>query len=180
MAYGLAINGLARWYNPAWLFVNGFNRVFLRVTLGASRLQEILADRYAALAYGVQNFADGLTHVVRQSIAFNVQVAQEVKAAVGEKRSLQNLYLLPPIQSDSVKEELETKVDEAMNRLTSPYDSHPAIQERVRLLRQLQVADTAAEGQAPVWDLLPNAEKLQGEMTTIVQDNVQKQQLRVA
>jgi Zn-dependent protease with chaperone function len=180
MVYGLAINGLARWYNPAWLFVNGFNRVFLRVTLGASRLQEILADRYAVLAYGVRNFVDGLTHIVHQSIAFNVQVTQEVRTAVGEKRTLQNLYLLPPIQSDSLKEELETKVDEAMNRLTSPYDSHPAVQERIRLLHQLEVADIVEESQKSVWDLLPNAEKLQSEMTAVVQGNVQKQQLRIA
>ena len=31
-AYGLATGGVAKWYNPAWLFVNGFNRVFLRIS----------------------------------------------------------------------------------------------------------------------------------------------------
>ena len=45
MAYNLAVSGQARWYNPAWLFINGFHRGFLRITQGASRLQEILADR---------------------------------------------------------------------------------------------------------------------------------------
>jgi hypothetical protein len=49
-------------------------RVFLRITLGASRLQEILADRYAALAYGAQNFIEGLRNVIRQSVQFDFQV----------------------------------------------------------------------------------------------------------
>jgi hypothetical protein len=38
--------------NPAWWFATGFYRIFLRVSQGAARLQEILADRRAAEAYG--------------------------------------------------------------------------------------------------------------------------------
>ena len=57
MAESLASGGAARWYNPAWLFVTGFHKLFLRVSQGASRLQEILADRWAALAYGGAEFA---------------------------------------------------------------------------------------------------------------------------
>ncbi|MCA9697104.1 MAG: M48 family metalloprotease, partial [Myxococcales bacterium] len=51
-AVGLAEAGAAGWYNPAWLFLNGFHRVFLRISQGASRLQEVLADRWAARSYG--------------------------------------------------------------------------------------------------------------------------------
>jgi Zn-dependent protease with chaperone function len=180
MAYGLAVTGQARWYNPAWLFVNGFNRIFLRITLGASRLQEVLADRYAAVAYGVRNFVDGLTHIVRQNLAFNMQVAYEMKEATGQGRSLQNLYILPSLQSDSLRENLETKVSEVMSRPTSPYDSHPAVRERIKLLQQLEVANEVKEGQEPVWDLLPGAEKLQSEMTAIIQANVRQRRLHAA
>ncbi len=49
MARNLAAAGLATWYNPAWWFVNLYNRIFLRITLGASRLQEILAGRLALI-----------------------------------------------------------------------------------------------------------------------------------
>ncbi len=45
-----------RIYNPAWLFVAGYRRIFLRATRGARLWQEALADRSAALAYGSQNF----------------------------------------------------------------------------------------------------------------------------
>jgi len=180
MAYGLAVSGQAHWYNPAWLFVNGFNRIFLRITLGASRLQEALADRYAAVAYGVHNFVDGLTHIVRQSLVFNMQVAHEVKEATGQGKSLQNLYILPPLQSDSLQEKLETDMNEVMSRPTSSYDSHPAVRERIRLLQRLEMANEVKESQEPVWDLLPDAEKLQSEMTSIVQANVRPRQLHAA
>lgn len=168
MAYGLAINGLARWYNPAWLFVNGFNRVFLRVTLGASRLQEILADRYAALAYGVENFINGLTHVVRQSLLFGANVNHKADLAARSGASLPNLYV-PVALPDPLMEQLEAKIGEEMGRPTSVYDSHPSPQERIGLLRQLEVVSEVAESQEPVWDLLADAEKLQNEMIAIVQ-----------
>jgi len=62
-AVGLAERGVATWYNPAWLFLTGFNRVFLRISQGASRLQETLADRWAASAYGARYFEQGLRHL---------------------------------------------------------------------------------------------------------------------
>jgi Zn-dependent protease with chaperone function len=173
MAYTLASTGQARWYNPAWLFVNGFHRLFLRITLGASRLQEILADRYAALAYGVQNSVDGLMHIVRQGLVFDAQVSQEIKTAMGHNRGLQNLYLLPPIQGTMLKQ-LEAKVEQRMNRPTSTYDSHPAIQDRIRLVRQLDSGSEVEGSQEPAWDLLPDAESLQQEMTAHVQQNVRR------
>lgn len=174
MAYTLAVSGQARWYNPAWLFVNGFQRVFLRITLGASRLQEILADRYAALAYGAQNFVDGLTHIVRQSLMFKSQVSQEIKAAAGHNRGLENLYLLSPIQGQSLQA-LQAEVEKEMSRPTAAYDSHPSIQDRITLVQQLETAGEVEDNQEPVWGLLSNAEALQQEMTAHVQRNVQRQ-----
>jgi Zn-dependent protease with chaperone function len=174
MAYGLAVSGQARWYNPAWLFVRGFNRIFLRITLGASRLQEILADRYAAATYGVQTFIGGLRHIIRQSLAFNAQVAHEVKAAQTEGRDLRNLYALPPLEDDEQIRQLREKEGEVMGRPTSPYDSHPAPRERLALLEQMDAINCAAGGAAPVWDLLPNGESLQEEMTVVVEENVRQ------
>jgi Zn-dependent protease with chaperone function len=174
MAYTLAVSRQAHWYNPAWLFVNGFHRVFLRITLGASRLQEILADRYAALAYGAQNFIDGLTHIVRQTLTFKSQVSREIKVAAGHIRGLENLYCLAPVQGQSLRT-LQTDIEREMRRPTAAYDSHPSMQDRITLVRQLEAAGVVEDNQEPVWDLLPNAEALQQEMTAHVQRNVQRQ-----
>lgn len=176
MACALAANGLARWYNPAWLFLNGFNRLFVRITHGASRLQEILADRHAALAYGVRNFVEGLRHVVRQSLTFDALVNEESKQAIEQNRSLQNLYTLSAaVLPAAVQTQLEREIDEEMKRPTSPYDSHPAFQERINLLQQLGATGAMWDSEEPVWDLLPNATELQAEMTALVQESVRQQ-----
>jgi hypothetical protein len=52
--------------------------LFLRISHGASRLQEILADRHAALAYGGEAFAQGLKHVVLRDVHFDGQAELEV------------------------------------------------------------------------------------------------------
>lgn len=178
MAYRLAVTGQARWYNPAWLFVNGFHRIFLRITLGASRLQEILADRYAAMAYGARNFIDGLMHVVRQSLLFKELVDHEVEVALHQNRRLNNLYTLPVSLISSRRTQLDGNIEEVMQRPTSPYDSHPAVKERIRLVQQLNATGFVEDSPDPVWSLLSDVDSLQQEMTTIVQTNVWQRQGR--
>src|SRR5206468_10056730 len=112
-------------FNPVWLFILGYQRIFLRVTLGASRLQEILADRYAAITYGAQNFIDGLQKVTRQAVAFPLQADYEVRQSFELNRPLSNLYDLPSMP-EQLQGEVEKQVQEVMERPTSEYDSHPA------------------------------------------------------
>ncbi len=178
MAYGLATSGQARWYNPAWLFVNGYNRVFLRVTLGASRLQEILADRYAAMAFGAQSLIDGLRHMIRQSLVFDLKAKTEIQAAVEEGRALRNLYALPPLSGEGQLSELEKREAEVMGRPTSPYDSHPAPKERIALLERLETRGEMEGEDEPAWALLPNRKALQDEMTGLIQANVNQRYAR--
>lgn len=176
MAYRLATSGQATWYNPAWWFVNGFYRLFLRITLGATRLQEILADRYAALAYGARNFVEGLTHVMRQDLIFDWQVGREARQAQQSRSDLRNLYTLPAPDSAEVQRQIEQKLAEVINRPTSPYDSHPSVKDRIELVQQISAVDSSGTNQNLIGDLLPNIEALQHEMTKTVQKNVQQRQ----
>jgi Zn-dependent protease with chaperone function len=176
MAFTLAVNGQARWHNPAWLFVSGYNRIFLRITLGASRLQEILADRTAALAYGAQNLSDGLKHIIRQAAAFDASVNHQVKLATQHHTELPNLYL-PAELPLPVRGEVNDRVAKELSRPTAAYDSHPSPQDRFRLLSRLGTAGDGEEGEAgPVWDLLGDPEALQDEMTAMVRDAVRRYQ----
>lgn len=170
MAYVLAASGQAHWYNPAWLFVKGFGRIFMRVTLGASRLQELLADRYAAMAYGARNFTSGLAQFIRQDLTFHMQVEHEITTASQRRRRLQNLYTLPPLRDGEEQEQLEARMVERMSRPTSAYDSHPAPRQRIALLEQLQVPDQAEADPQPAWELLSNAAQLQAEMMDVMQE----------
>jgi Zn-dependent protease with chaperone function len=177
IAQGLAERGQARLFNPVWLFLRGFHQIYLRITLGASRLQEILADRYAALAYGTQPLVDGLTHVVRQSMLFDRQAGHELETAVHTRRGLQNLYTLPETLSEGQERELEAELAKELSRPTSAFDSHPAMQDRIALLRRLAVP-TVVDGEGRlVVELLPTLVELQSEMTAAVQANLSRVRL---
>jgi len=165
IARNLAHAGLATWYNPAWWFVNIYKRIFLRITLGASRLQEILADRLAALAYGASNLSGGLQQLIRQDLTFALQVDGEVKQAAEQQRSLHNLYTLPPVADTGA---FEKALAETMNRPSSAYTSHPAPHDRLALIECIQAENPPGEDPRPAWDLIEHAGQLQEEATTLL------------
>lgn len=178
-----------RWlnrYNLIWLFLRAFNRGFLRVTLGASHLREILADRCAAEAYGVRDFVDGLTTLVRQGLAFELRLSHEIKLRVDMQPQqrvkfmtgegwgeMENFYDRPPL-AGLLLEQLQMRVDEAMVRPVSPYDGRPVPQERIRLARQLQPLVSTVSNSEPVWNLLLDVKTLQEEMTDALQVVMQR------
>jgi Zn-dependent protease with chaperone function len=174
MAYSLASTGQARLYNPAWLFVNGFYRIYLRITLGASRLQEVLADRFAAVAYGAGNLISGIKHMIRQDLAFQVGTSSEIEDAIEEGRELRNLYTLSLVRGGDLPQEAAEEEAEILGRPTSPYDSHPAPRDRFTLLERLGTQGMADEEPGLVWDLLEAPDVLQAEMTELVEGLVQR------
>jgi len=180
MALGLARKRQATWFNPAWLFVNGFYRVYLRITHGASRLQEILADRHAVFAYGADNVINGLTHMVRSSILFDYKVNDEVQQAISARRKLQNVYALPDPGQDETAEKIEETVRKAMEREASEYDTHPSPAARFQLIEHFPAGgETGPEDDRPAVHLLPNIRQLEAEMMEVILKNVNRQ-LRLA
>jgi Zn-dependent protease with chaperone function len=53
---GISNSGYAL-FNPAWWLLRAFTNLYLVVSSGASRLQEMLADRWAIRAYGSEAFS---------------------------------------------------------------------------------------------------------------------------
>jgi Zn-dependent protease with chaperone function len=172
-AYALATGGAATWYNPAWHFVRAFNRVFLRISEGASRLQEVLADRWAVFAYGADAFEQGLRHVIERSVRFDAHASATLKEVVDRKLPLANLYTYQPA-TNAATDEIEKKVAESLNREASIYDSHPSPAERFALVHALPAHghESASNDDAEAWTLFDNPEELQLAMTTQVRANV--------
>ena len=170
-AYALAEGGAAAWYNPAWLFVNGFNRVFLRISEGASRLQEVLADRWAVFAYGADAFEAGLRHVVTRGVHFDAHVGATLKEVVDGQLPLTNLYTYQPVQPG---DDVNAAIEEALQPQSSAYDSHPSPAERFALVHALPRHGAAPDSgdDAPAWSLFDDVLELQRAMTAQVRDNV--------
>jgi Zn-dependent protease with chaperone function len=164
----IAQGGGATFYNPAWHFVRGFHALFLRITLGASRLRETLADQFAATVYGGQAFAGGLTHIVRRSLEFDRNLEVLAGRAQADARPIASLYAAPPMPVGG-DANLEAKFQERMNAPGSPYDSHPTPGFRINWVGRLSVATGTrpADADEPAWTLFPNREALEQEMTTL-------------
>jgi Zn-dependent protease with chaperone function len=175
-AQRLAEGGAATWYNPAWQFLRGFHAVFMRISQGASRLQEVLADRWAAGAYGAEAFSAGLRHVVATSVRFHVMVNATLSAALRQGVPLPNLYQahvhLPP----GGEEDLEKRIEQALAREPDPLDSHPAPNQRFAWVSRLPEPVDAAgpEAAAPAWSLLEGRTRIEEDMTRIVRGNVEQ------
>ncbi len=174
MAQGLAESGAAAWYNPVWLFLNAFHRVFMRVSQGASRLQEILADRWAAMTYGSKAFEEGLRHVIERSVRFNAGASRAV-AAMAQCHAVANLYA-PPEEPQAPDPEVEQAIKTALTRKPSPYDSHPSPSERTRWVRALNAPGTVSsvEDARPAWTLFADPVAIQTEMTEAVRQMIQR------
>ena len=111
-AYAMIANDQARPWNVAFQFLRIYHFIFRRISHGATRLQEVLADRVAALNYGPLAFEEGLTHVVRKDVEFHHLAAKEIDASVQARRALQNLYELNVNQDANLQQEIE----KTMNR----------------------------------------------------------------
>lgn len=167
MAHALADGGAATWYNPAWWFFNAFYRIFLRISQGASRLQEVLADRWAAFSYGSDAFVRGFEHVIARSVIFNAQADMAVEKVREAKQPLSNFYHTlreQPLQHELVSEHQK----QAFEREPSPYDSHPAPRDRIAWVKALAIPEPEAADHAEAWSMFKGREALERDMTHTV------------
>jgi tetratricopeptide (TPR) repeat protein len=167
--YSLYAAGQTVWWNIAFQFLRLYHFIFRRISHGATRLQEVLADRVAAQVYGVQAFQNGLTHVIRREIEFTTYANSEIETAKTNKRALNNLYALTGNQDESIDKEL----NKVLNQKTSEDDTHPSPTDRFRYISALPAKYISDEG-AFVTALFKNWDQLTLEMTTFIEERVNK------
>jgi Zn-dependent protease with chaperone function len=175
MAAGLAQAGAATWFNPAWLFVNGFYRVFLRISQGASRLQEVMADRWAAALYGAAAFEEGLRHVIERAVRFDAHADATLREVVERRQPLLNLYQHRPAAAPD-EAVVRQAVADALAATPSPYDSHPTPAERFRWVRALggRPPAGAVDDGAEVWSLFDGRDRIEQRLTAEVREGVHR------
>ena len=166
-AVAMVQHGQAVSWNLAFQFLRLYVFLFRRISHGATRLQEVLADRVAARQYGAKQFEDGLRHVVRQQIQFAFMANSEIKQAIEGRRALQNLYGQHPRTTPGIEQEIE----QALARPTTEDDTHPGPLDRFRLLQGLIAKRDPAEP-GMVWDLFDNRDALTTEMTAAIDSQI--------
>jgi Zn-dependent protease with chaperone function len=166
-AHAMALSGQAVYWNIAFQFLRVFHFIFRRISHGATRLQEVMADRVAARQYGATAFEAGLRHVIRKSTEFRYAVTKEITASSDSKRVLQNLYELPAAGGSDLEEEVAT----SLTRKTSEDDTHPSPVDRFRFTSGI-VTPTGATISGKVWDLFKDREALTRELTSLIQNEI--------
>ncbi|MBI3652894.1 MAG: M48 family metalloprotease [Acidobacteria bacterium] len=162
-ARAMAAQNQAVVWNIAFQFLRLYHFIFRRISHGATRLQEVMADRVAVKTYGAQAFEDGLTHIVRREVEFEDVSYWELTNAAKQQRALQNLYELKTIGDN-----LDEKIKEALHRPSSEDETHPAPIERFRLARRI-VSTTVPPAQGMVWDLFNDRLALTAEMSQTIE-----------
>jgi len=165
-AIALYQRGQAVWWNLAFQFLRVYDFLFRRISHGATRLQEVLADRMAAHVYGPSAFEAGLRHVISRSVEFETEVTMELQNAAKARRSVGNLYALPPLPTLSSME-VQKRIAEAISRPTTEDDTHPGPSDRFRLVRDVSGNGVQVDS-TPVWDLFGARQQLTTEMTSAV------------
>ena len=132
-AHAMILSGQNVWWNIAFQFLRTYHFIFRRISHGATRLQEVLADRVAAARFGAQAFEEGLKHVIRKSAEFKFVASREINESANAGRALQNLYEL----SVTVNPDVEEEAEQSLNRKTMEDDTHPSPNDRFRLTRRI-------------------------------------------
>jgi tetratricopeptide (TPR) repeat protein len=172
-AYAMALAGQAVWWNIAFQFLRVYHFIFRRITHGATRLQEILADRVAVRNYGAESFEEGLRHVIRREVEFNSVASKEIEEAAQSRRDLKNLYQLQVSPEGFDQQMIENQINDIITRPTTEDDTHPSPIDRFRLAERI-VCDTPPPQNAMVWDLFASRESLTDEMSKLIDERVKE------
>jgi tetratricopeptide (TPR) repeat protein/Zn-dependent protease with chaperone function len=172
-AYAMVYAGQAVWWNIAYQFLRIYHFLFRRITHGATRLQEILADRVAVRNYGAASFEEGLRHVIRREVEFNRVTSKEIQDATEARRDLSNLYQLQASQETYDQQMIESEINDIVTRRTTEDDTHPSPIDRFHLAQRI-VCDNPPSSNAMVWDLFANREELTAEMSKLIDERVKE------
>jgi tetratricopeptide (TPR) repeat protein len=172
-AYAMILGGQAVWWNLAFQFLRVYHFIFRRLSHGATRLQEILADRVAVRNYGAAAFEEGLRHVIRREVEFHRVAVKEIDAASAQRRDLANLYHLPAAQDGADERMIQVEINNIVTRPTTEDDTHPSPIDRFRLASRI-VGAAQLPPDAPVWELFADRQALTAEMSGQINQHVQE------
>ena len=156
-------------WNVAFHFLRLYNFIFRRISHGATRLQEVLADKVAAETFGERAFKNGLTHVIKREIEFGKYANVEIEEAVKLKRPLNNLYEMSGIDDLEIEDELK----KLLTSKTTEDDTHPSPEDRFRYIAGIKSANTRKDDSL-VKDLFQDWKSLTDEMTNSIDEKVDR------
>jgi Zn-dependent protease with chaperone function len=125
----------------------GYFKMFLRVSHGISRAQELAADEASVRVAGTKAHVDGLRREARGGVLFRVFLQSEVAPLVDAGFQPADFYKGFRITTKELgKQGLSKSIDrELATSETDPYDSHPALPERIAYAEGLRAVSKESD-----------------------------------
>jgi Zn-dependent protease with chaperone function len=161
--------GQTVWWNIAFQFLRLYDKIFRTISHGATRFQEVMADRLAAQNYGSGSFQDGLTYVVKRNLEFQAFANYEIETAKKDNRPISDLYELTAGPETTVEEQFQS----AMNRETTNDDTHPSPKDRFRYVAGLGNTGSGSINNY-VRDLFKDWSAITHEMTENIKEKIKE------
>ncbi|HAB17703.1 MAG TPA: M48 family metallopeptidase [Verrucomicrobiota bacterium] len=142
-----------------------YGRMFMRVTQSVSRQQEFSADALAARTVGARPLIEGLRVVHQTAPAFSAYWQHEVMPVIAAgyqppvNEGFQRFTGSPKVV-DAMAEGLAKELSEGTS---DPFDSHPALRERIAALEQLPAGEIPANDPTAI-SLLDGAAEVESEL----------------
>ncbi|MGA2610828.1 MAG: M48 family metalloprotease [Terriglobia bacterium] len=166
-AIAILMQGLAVWYNIAFQFLRLYHFLFRRISHGASRLQEVMADIVAVKLYGATAFEEGLRHVVFRDTEFS-HTASQINSSREFQTAAHLRTLFEPSSSSPAQQRFIARdAEKNLNCPTSEDDTHPAPCDRFALARRIHDS-VLPEEDGFVWDLFVDKVGLTQEMVQLL------------
>lgn len=157
-----------------------YGKAFLRITNAVSRYQEYLADALAAKLAGAKAAGDALKAVHAAGMAFGGYWANEVVPVLNEgyrpplaqgfRMFLSDEKIVSAVEKEIGKELQEGKAD--------PYDTHPALKERLAALAQMPAGEVDQDNAPAVSLIGDDVERLELEMLLAMAGGKLEQELK--
>lgn len=171
-ADAIAARGKIRFWDVTIWYLRFYHQLFGRLAFGASRLQEVLADRAAVELYGGSAMISGLEHVIRRSVEFDVMLNEAVSRGTREEAKAVHFYSPNKAITPMQRGKIESTVRDIFQQPTTEADSHPSAQDRFAAARKLGINQPV--GKANVVPLLGDtAQRLASEMSQILSGMVE-------
>jgi heat shock protein HtpX len=151
-----------------------YGEMFLRVTHGVSRAQELAADELSARTVGSRPLAEGLQIIHGAGPAFSGYMGSEFVPTMraGFRPSLTEgfqRFLAAAAVAESLKKGLETTMAGVQS---DPYDTHPPLPERLANIRSLAPGARVASD-PPAASLLNNLSRLEADALVMATNDPQ-------
>jgi Zn-dependent protease with chaperone function len=170
----IVARGRIRKWDVAIHFLSFYHRMFTRLSFGASRLQEIQADRRAVSKFGASAFIEGLTHVIRRSVEFDAHIGLVLQSRIRQTSGAVGFYKADQAFTTDDHRSIDAAIEEVLARPTTSNDTHPSPKDRFQLAKRIDPTVSESNGHV-IWNLFRRPDQLRQEMSGRLHEHVENE-----